>query len=116
MVCLKCGKKTEDEQVFCPQCLETMEAYPVKSDVPIQLPGRRSTPAEMQAGRRRRSPSAEETVAILRKRQKRLVAIVVLLLVLVVLMGVFGGRLLQKPQEGEETEWGKNYTFNTPFG
>lgn len=115
MNCLKCGKKTENEQIFCPQCLETMEAYPVKPDVHIQLPGRRTTPAEMKAGRKRRAPSPEETVAVLRKRQKVLLAAVAMLLVLVVLMGVFGGRLLQKSRENQQTEWGKNYTFDTPF-
>lgn len=115
MNCLKCGKKTENEQVFCSQCLETMEAYPVKPDVHIQLPGRRTTPAEMKAGRKRRTPSPEEMVAVLRKRQKVLQAAVAMLLALVVLLCVFGGRMLQKSQTGEETEWGKNYTSDNPF-
>ena len=40
MACMKCGKDTEETQLFCARCLEVMEAYPVKPDTHIQLPVR----------------------------------------------------------------------------
>ena len=29
MNCMKCGRETENEAVFCPDCLQIMEKYPV---------------------------------------------------------------------------------------
>ena len=82
MGCLKCGKKTAEEQSFCPACLETMDAYPVKPDVHIQLPNRVVSPAPRKAQRKRRAMSAEEQAAILRKRTRQLTALAVVLLLL----------------------------------
>lgn len=42
MACLRCGKKTDENQIFCPECLEIMEKQPVKPDTPIQIPNRAS--------------------------------------------------------------------------
>lgn len=41
MNCLRCGKETEENQVFCKECLEDMERHPVKPGTPIQLPNRK---------------------------------------------------------------------------
>lgn len=40
MYCLRCGKETADNKVFCKSCLESMEEYPVKPGQPIVLPSR----------------------------------------------------------------------------
>ena len=40
MSCMKCGRDTQDPQVFCDDCLQVMERYPVKPGTPIQLPKR----------------------------------------------------------------------------
>ena len=40
MYCLKCGRDTKSEQVFCNDCLAVMDAYPVKPDTAIHLPKR----------------------------------------------------------------------------
>lgn len=40
MKCIRCGKKTEENQVFCAECLKDMERHPVKPGTPIQLPNR----------------------------------------------------------------------------
>ncbi len=45
MYCLRCGKDTHDERVFCESCLLLMEAYPVKPGTAIHLPERKK-PAE----------------------------------------------------------------------
>ena len=83
MACLKCGKKTKDDQSFCPRCLEVMEQYPVKKDVHIQLPNRPEATVK-KAPRKRRVLSYEEATVLWRKRTKRLAAAV---LVLIVLLG-----------------------------
>ena len=38
MNCIKCGRELHDEQVFCRNCQENMELYPVKPGTPVQLP------------------------------------------------------------------------------
>ena len=82
MACLKCGKKTQDEQVFCSACLAVMEAYPVKPTIHIQLPNRKERTFSKRAGRKHRALSPEEQLALLKKRQRRLLSLVALLLFL----------------------------------
>ena len=81
MGCIKCGKKTKDEQTFCSRCLEVMEAYPVPSDVHVQLPSR-PTASGKKSSRKRRAVSAEEKVLVLRRKLRRRNALVVLLTLL----------------------------------
>lgn len=81
MACLKCGKKTKDEQSFCPRCLEVMERYPVKADVHIQLPNRPGVTASKKSTRKRRVLSYEEATTLWRKRAKRLAAVAFVLLI-----------------------------------
>lgn len=111
MWCLKCGKDTKDEQVFCPQCLARMEKYPVKRDVHIQLPNHKNRDASKKNAKKKRAPTPEELVEILRTRNRRLLAII---LVLALLMGatVF---MLTKGEEAPDIidNLGKNYTVKT---
>ena len=46
MGCLKCGRETQQAQVFCPVCQEAMQKYPVKPGTVIHLPQRDATPVE----------------------------------------------------------------------
>ena len=78
MWCLKCGKDTKDEQVFCPQCLAGMEKYPVKTDVHIQLPNRNRNYDKKNA-KKKRPPSPEEMVEVLRKKNRRLKTLILIL-------------------------------------
>ena len=110
MVCLKCGKNTTNEQVFCDQCLAVMDAYPVKPDMHIQLPNRAS--ADKKPGKKKRAPSPEELVILLRRKQRRLKwAIALLALALCVVSGL----LLYQYLTPENMEWGKNYIVEIPF-
>ena len=85
MSCLKCGKKTAEDQSFCLACLETMDAYPVKSDVHLQLPNRADAPTSKKSPRKRRALSAEEQMAGLRRKVRRLTGLSALLLALLIL-------------------------------
>lgn len=49
MSCMRCGKETDESQVFCAECLADMERHPVKSGTPIQLPHRPNRAAVKRA-------------------------------------------------------------------
>lgn len=89
MACMKCGKKTKEDQVFCTECLEVMEKYPVKRDIHIQLPNRPTTLPQKRTNRRRRNLPPEEQVIFLRGRIRRQNAAIVLL-VLALLASLVG--------------------------
>ena len=48
MNCIKCGRELQGEQVFCYECQEQMENYPIKPGTPVQLPVR-TPPAEAKS-------------------------------------------------------------------
>ncbi len=110
MNCLKCGKKTKGNQVFCSDCLETMEAYPVKPDVHIQLPNRTRLPAVKKSWRKRKNLTKEEQLARLRIYVRRLVALVLLL---TVLLCVTVAMLLHNVLKPDTPDLGKNYTVDS---
>ena len=89
MACLKCGKKTADDQSFCPRCLEVMEAYPVKPDVHIQLPNRPAVTESKKPFRKRRILSYEEATIVWRRRTRWLAALVLLLAFLLGVVSFF---------------------------
>ena len=117
MWCLKCGKDTKDENVFCPQCLAKMESYPVKPDIHIQLPNHEARElARRNAKKKKRAPTFEEQIESLRTRNRRLMAIIVLL---VLMLGAAAYYLLKNSNAPEIVEnigkeLGKNYTVETP--
>lgn len=119
MWCLKCGKDTKDEQVFCPQCLAVMEKYPVKADVHIQLPNHTVRDNPKKNSKKKRAPSAEEQVEILRSRNRKLLFVI---LVLVLLLGGASYALAHELNTPDIVEnwakdnknYGKNFTVETP--
>ncbi len=112
MECLKCGRASKDDQVFCAECLKKMEAYPVKPDVHVVLPSRKGQQMTKKTGRKRRITTPEEQVVLLKRRQRRLILAVVLLALLLCLFSVvliqqwIGG---MKNGESHQTET----TYNT---
>jgi len=82
MNCMKCGRETPSEQVFCEDCLLEMEKYPVKPGTVVLLPRRRDSSAAKKTAKRR-VISLEEQVKLLKKRAKNLtIALAVCLLLL----------------------------------
>lgn len=67
MKCMRCGKDTSGDQVFCPECLDVMQQYPVSPNATVRLP-RRPDPGAERRPVRRRVPSEEEQLRVLRKR------------------------------------------------
>ncbi len=88
MYCLRCGKETADNKIFCRSCLDTMEEYPVKPGQPIVLPSR-PAPVPAKKSRKAKQLSNEELLDSLRHQLKvagRLWFITLLLLIVAILL------------------------------
>lgn len=115
MYCLKCGKDTKGEQIFCDACLQVMDAYPVKSDTPIHLPKRNNQQASPKKQTpRKKTISPEEQVQQLKAANRRLLLTV---LSLIVALGICVGTLAYcllnpQPQTTTPGSSGKNYTYS----
>ena len=110
MYCLKCGKETKDEQVFCEHCLEVMDRYPIKPGTPVQLPHRQSAAAPKKTSRRK-ILSAEEQIQQLRALVR---ALLVCLLAVSLMLGFFVWKHLQpETEEQPQKEIGQNYTVDS---
>lgn len=72
MNCVKCGREIEHDQVFCPVCLEGMEAYPVKPGTVVHIPKRPEQETEKKAAPRKKVLSPEEQIQRLKKKVVRL--------------------------------------------
>ena len=83
MNCVKCGRETAEEQVFCDVCLGEMENYPVKPGTAVHIPTRNPMTEPKKAHPRRKSvlPPSEQ-IALLKKklRRTRILAVVLLLI------------------------------------
>lgn len=113
MNCLKCGKETKDNQVFCPHCLNVMKDYPVKSDAHVHLPTRAPKPAARKRRFKRRSMSTEEQLQHSRKVVRTLLGLVLLLSLIVTFLGA---TLAHSLQNQETSNLGKNYTYEETGG
>ena len=91
MYCMKCGRDTTEEHIFCDSCLEIMDRYPVRSDVAISLP-HRDTDQAFRRPSRKRSLSPEEQVVHLRKSLRRIKAFAAIVFLL---LGLAGALLFQ---------------------
>ena len=74
MGCMKCGRETISEQVFCPDCLLEMEKYPVRPGTVVQLPTRKAAPVVRKQPKKRTAP-LEDQVKLLKKRCRILLAL-----------------------------------------
>lgn len=111
MLCMKCGKKTLETQVFCDDCLATMAAYPVKPDTIVQLPTRPDAPAK-KATARKKSLSPEAQLRRSRQIIKRLSTVLACALLALCLTVSFLVHIVQ--ERNAEDFIGKNYsTMNT---
>ena len=91
MRCLECGRDVKDQQVFCDDCQESMEQYPVKPGTPIQLPPRDDTPKKKPA-KKKKLLKPEEQIPRLRSSVQLLTLAlvgVIIAFILAVLMVVY---------------------------
>lgn len=81
MVCMKCGRETAGEQVFCDDCLREMALHPVDPGTVIQLPTHKDAAPEKNSGRRQEL-SPRELLRRQRRQVRYLTAASLLLLLL----------------------------------
>ena len=72
MQCMKCGRDLESGEVFCRECREVMEKYPVKPGTVVQLHHRQIQYAAKRQSPRRKAVPLEEQVELLKKVSRRL--------------------------------------------
>ena len=109
MNCMKCGRETKNEQVFCQDCLRVMQRYPVESGTVVFLPRRRDPVVKKTV--KRTVISQDEQIRMLRKQLGILWIVLAICIAAIVLM--------IKPTLhyvlDEHVEIGQNYsTVTTP--
>ena len=83
MNCVKCGRETAEEQVFCDVCLGEMEDYPVKPGTAVLIPNRNQEgPVKKVKTRRRPIRTLSEQLLHLKKVVLRLRILVAVLLLI----------------------------------
>lgn len=110
MYCLKCGKETQENQVFCPDCLKDMADNPVKPGTPVVLPSRSAI--EKRAIQKKKQLTPEERILQLQMRLKqlRVLAGILALALCVALAAAF----YLHHRQAEEAAPGQNYSIVSP--
>ncbi len=85
MNCMKCGRETRDENVFCPDCLLEMGKYPILPGTVVQLPRRKESTVPKKITKRH-VPTPEEQIVSLRKWVVSLILILLLCICAIALM------------------------------
>jgi len=109
VACLKCGKETEENQVFCECCREVMRRYPVEPNTVVIIPKRPNLPEERKLPRKKRQEDREK---LLRSAIRWLtVTTGVLTIVICILCGALWTVMSDR---SEEDNIGRNYTYIEP--
>ena len=109
MNCMKCGRETVAENVFCQNCQLEMEKHPIQPGTVVLLPRRRET-AVVKKTPKRHMPSAEEQLKNLRKAVMILSVLLSIAVLAIVLM--FGPTMHYVMDD--HFEIGQNYSTVMP--
>ena len=85
MYCVKCGRETREEDIFCQDCLLEMDKYPVQPGTVVLLPRRKESSAVKKTPKRH-TPSSEEIIADLRHQRSVLLLLLVACIIAIALM------------------------------
>ena len=108
MHCMKCGRKIEDQKVFCADCLTDMEKFPVKPDSTVYIPVRPTVPAAKKKSRRTRELRPEEQLRQLKLTVRGLsIALVVCIVAFAISTGIM---LKLLSDQSNNNSIGQNYT------
>lgn len=108
MHCLRCGRETQEDHVFCDLCRNQMKKYPVRPGTAVMLPRRKETAAPKKT-KRHAPPKPAELIKKLR-RQRRGLRITVFCLV--VLLAAVAAALVYVTKK-EVVRPGQNYSAVT---
>lgn len=103
--CIKCGRETINDQVFCPDCQVDMQRYPVRPGTVVQIPARKET-GTVKKVTRKKTMSPEEQVESLKKQVRTLWLSLILVSILAASLSV---PTYQHWKEGQK-KIGQNYT------
>lgn len=103
---MKCGRETVSEQVFCPDCLQEMEKYPVRPGTLIHLPVHKSA-SPVKKTVKKRTIALEEQVKILRKR------CMILTIALVVVTAIAVALVFPVVEHYSESRFKKGQNYST---
>lgn len=106
MHCLKCGKKTTENQQFCDSCLTGMNDYPIKLDAKVHLPHRPKASSPKQP--RKRALQPEEQLVLMHRLVRRLIVALIVVTVLFILSAA--GLVHSYKNNDEAPTIGRNYT------
>ena len=84
MNCMKCGRETRGEDVFCQDCLIEMQKYPVQPGTVVLLPRRKDSSSKKAA--KRHTPPPDELIANLRRQKLTLLVLLIACVIAIVLM------------------------------
>ena len=87
MSCLNCNKDTVGTAVFCDECLQAMEAYPVEKGTPVVIPIQPS-PVSQKKQTHELFGSLEENLSITRRTARRLAGALVIMSLLLFLLSI----------------------------
>lgn len=108
MNCMRCGVSTGDKEVFCSECLASMEKYPVRPGTPVHLPLRAMMPEAKRTPRKKQTNTPEEQISRLRNMVRKLTAaLIATLLIIMLLTGIL---LVSGLQNKSQTPSPRNYT------
>lgn len=109
MNCMKCGRETKSDAVFCQDCLEHMERHPVPEHMLAYVPSEKDRAA---AAKKHTTPhivaSAEDQVKRLKREGDMLRLMVILFALLSMFLGIVSMETLNELKLSQFI--GKNYT------
>ena len=96
MNCVKCGREIGEDQVFCGQCLDEMEKYPVKPGTAVHIPTRAPREEVKKQPKRKLALSPSEQIQRLQKKVRILrLALALMLLICAGLCFVIGRTVME---------------------
>ena len=109
MNCVKCGRETGEDQVFCELCLKEMEDYPVKPGTAVHIPSRGpEEEVKKNHNKKKPVPTPAEQVVRLKKKVLRLRLLLALVLLACGLLCFLVGRAVTELDF--QRLLGQNYT------
>lgn len=105
MECMKCGRETREDAVFCEACLKEMDQYPVQTSTPVVIPKREEFRRKAPV---KKAPKPEEQIEGLNRTIRRLRRWVCFLSVLSALTSAALGYMIWS--HWDDQELGSNYS------
>ena len=108
MNCMKCGRETKIDNIFCSECLDHMERHPVAENVLVYVPSEKDRAAANKHKIEHPVVSADDQVKRLHRKVERLRLLVILFMAATMFFAVLSMETLHELNVMNLI--GKNYT------